>query len=177
MNWQQRRAQQHRHDPISRLRASVAAAPREAKGRNELACALLAQGKLADASEQFACALSLMPELFEQYAKVVATLLQVNPALRAAITRLGSGAPRQPVLDAWIAGDDFSAIARDPLLRNVLELAPVRDLHLERFLTLARRGLLTIACASSATGGPETTDWNSAVRSRANVSSTSTSST
>src|SRR3954454_23067988 len=97
-----------------------------------------------------------MAELFEQSAQVVATLLQVNPPLRAAITRLVSAAPTQPVLEAWIGGDDFSAIARDPLLRNVLEMAPVRDLHLEQFLTLTRRGLLTIACASSATGRPET---------------------
>ena len=132
MNRQQRRAQQRQDDPVSRLRASVAAAPKDARARNELACALLAQGKLAEASEQFARALSLMPELLEQYAQIVAMLLQVNPALRAAIGRLASASAGTAVLGDWIPPGDFSAVARDPLLRSLLELAPVRDLHLER---------------------------------------------
>jgi 2-polyprenyl-3-methyl-5-hydroxy-6-metoxy-1,4-benzoquinol methylase len=156
MNRQRRRAQQRQDDPISRLRASVVAAPKDAKPRNELACALLAQGRLAEASEQFAHALSLMPELLEQYAQIVAMLLQVNPPLRAAISRLASGSAGTAVLGDWIPTGDFRAVARDPLLRSLLELAPVRDLHLERFLTQTRRGLLAVACASRTTDRPDT---------------------
>jgi 2-polyprenyl-3-methyl-5-hydroxy-6-metoxy-1,4-benzoquinol methylase len=156
MNRQQRRTQQRQDDPLSRLRASVAAAPKDARARNELACALLSQGRLAESSEQFAHALSLMPELLEQYAQIFATLLQVNPALRAAISRLASGSAGPTVFDIWIPPGDFSAVARDPLLRCLLELAPVRDLHLERFLTIARRGLLAVACASRTTDRRDT---------------------
>src|ERR671937_577664 len=118
MNRQQRRAGGERHDPTSRYQARVAAEPRDAKARNELACALLAQGNLAQASQQFACALSLMPELLEQYEQIVATLLQVIPALRGCIARLARGSPPLARVDAWLPRGDFSAIARDPLLRT-----------------------------------------------------------
>ena len=97
-----------------------------------------------------------MPELLEQYAQIVAMLLQVSPPLRAAISRLASGSAGTAVLADWIPPGDFSAVARDPLLRSLLELAPVRDLHLERFLTRTRRGLLAIAYASPPTDRPDT---------------------
>jgi len=140
MNRQQRRAQRQPQDPLTPYRAGVAAAPNDAKARNELACALLAHGKLAEASEQFAHALSLMPELFEQYGQIVAMLLQINPALRGYLARLANGPTS--AIEAWLPPADFAAIARDPLFRTVLELAPVRDLPLERFLTLVRRHFL-----------------------------------
>jgi 2-polyprenyl-3-methyl-5-hydroxy-6-metoxy-1,4-benzoquinol methylase len=140
MNRQQRRAQRQPQHSLARYRAGVAAAPNDAKARNELACALLAHAKLAEASEHFAHALSLMPELFEQYGQIVAMLLQINPALRGCLARVASGPTSQ--LEAWLPPDDFSAIVRDPLFRTVLELAPLRDLALERFLTLIRRNFL-----------------------------------
>jgi 2-polyprenyl-3-methyl-5-hydroxy-6-metoxy-1,4-benzoquinol methylase len=157
MNRRQRRAQAKRQDPTSPYRAHVAAEAKDAKARNQLACALLAQGNLAEASEQFACALSLMPQLLEQYAQIVATLLQVNPALRGCIARLASGSPPLARVDAWLPRGDFSAIARDPLIRTLLEVAPIRDLRLERFLTLTRRALLSVAVGADASDWPEKT--------------------
>ena len=46
--------------------------------------------------------------------------------------------------------DGLAAVARDPLLRALLESAPVRDVALERFLTAARSILLETVTAANA---------------------------
>jgi thioredoxin-like negative regulator of GroEL len=75
MNRQLRRTQERRSDPLQPYRDNVAAAPRDAKARNELGCALVATGRLSEAAEQFTGALRLMPELLEQYAQIVGTVV------------------------------------------------------------------------------------------------------
>ena len=121
MNRQQRRAQQQRLDPVAGLRANVAAAPNDARARNALACALHAQGKPAEASEQFARGLMLAPELFQQYPQIVATLLQLNPPLRTAICIASSGyssSRRSPMIPQTIP---WTRLARGPVSRGLAD--------------------------------------------------------
>ena len=56
---------------------------------------LLQQGLLGEAAAEFARAVTLMPELLEQYSSLVATLLNVNPALREGLARVASAWPRE----------------------------------------------------------------------------------
>src|SRR3984893_13848233 len=93
MNRKQRRAaQSNLQDAARRQRQAVAREPEKAQRHNELACMLLQQGGLAGAPAHFARALTLMPELFEQYSALVATLLNVNPPVRAGMARAASAA-------------------------------------------------------------------------------------
>jgi 2-polyprenyl-3-methyl-5-hydroxy-6-metoxy-1,4-benzoquinol methylase len=119
--------------------------PTSAQGHNELACQLLLQGRLDEAATHFARALTLMPELFEEYPHVVATLLKVNPAIRAGFARAASAWPRDVPAKEVLGPSGIAAIARDPMLRAMLESGTVRDLNLERYLTALRRIILALA--------------------------------
>src|SRR4051812_15860263 len=145
MNRKQRRATQSSL-PMSgkRLARAKQREPSSAQGHNELGCQLLLQGHLEEAASHFAHALTLMPDLFEQqYAHLVATLLNVNPAICAGMAR---------VLDAWPRSSGIAAIARDPMLRCMLESATVHNLDLERYLTAVRRIILSIASDATKSG-------------------------
>ena len=126
--------------------------PKSAKEHNDLGGQLLVQGRLEEAAAQFARALTLMPELFEQYAHVVATLLNVNPTVRAGLARVASAWPRDLPAGDLLGSKGVTPIARDPLLRCMLESGTVRDLNLERYLTTLRRIILGMA-ANVATSG------------------------
>src|SRR5260370_25621498 len=92
---QRRAAQSDLQEAAKRHRRAVALRPDDAQAHNELACVLLQQGLLEEAAAEFARAVTLMPELLEQYASVVATLLNVNPAIRAGLARMASAWPRE----------------------------------------------------------------------------------
>jgi 2-polyprenyl-3-methyl-5-hydroxy-6-metoxy-1,4-benzoquinol methylase len=151
MNRQQRRtAQSHLQEVIKRHRRALALRPNDAQAHNELACVLLQQGRSNEAAALFARALRLMPELLEQYPSVVATLLNVNPALRSAVARVAMAWPRElPDIEVLPAAE-AAAVFGDPLLGCMLELATVRDLNLERYLTAVRRTVLDAAARFSA---------------------------
>src|ERR1700732_1682583 len=101
--------------------------PTSAQGHNELACQLLLQGRLDEAATHFARALTLMPELFEQYPALVATLLNVNPPVRAGMARAANAAHVELSSNEIVDASELAAVSRDPLLRCMLECAPVRD--------------------------------------------------
>lgn len=54
---------------------------------------------------------------------------------------------------------DVAALAREPLLRDLMIAAPLRDRQLERLLTSARCGLLAEASGESTSTAPETLDF------------------
>jgi SAM-dependent methyltransferase len=149
MNRQQRRAAQRQQ------KRSPAPKPNDAQGHNALACALLQQGKLHEAAEQFARALVLMPELFDQYPAVVATLLNVNPSIRAGVERVARAWPAELSAQDVLGPGGLAPIASDPLLRCMLESATVRDLALERYLTSLRRIILDMAVRPAASVSDE----------------------
>ena len=103
---------------------------------------LMAQGRFKEASARFARALELVPELAENFADTVATLLKVNPALGEGVARAAAAWPRLVTADELLGATGLAAIADDPMLLGVLETTPVRDLALERFLTSVRAAVL-----------------------------------
>ena len=151
MNRKQRRAAQTQlQEAVKGLRRAIALRPRDAQAHNELAVALLHQGELEEAASLFARGVALMPELLEQYRNLVATLLKVNPALRAGFARVADAWPRELPDAEVLEQATAAAVLRDPLLRCMLEAGPVRDLNLERYLTRLRRLMLDLALGSSA---------------------------
>jgi len=76
-------------------------------------------------------------------------LAKRKPALMQCVERVAAAWPKR------LAGNDLwtppeqSAICTDPLLRTLMESAPICDLDLERFLTSARRALLADALAAT----------------------------
>jgi trans-aconitate methyltransferase len=129
-----------------------------AQEQNELACRLLTQGRLSEAATHFARALTLMPELLEQYAQVVTTLLNVSPAVREGIARVGKAWPRELAAEELLGTQGIAAISDDPLLRCLLESSTVRDLNLERYLTSLRRIVLGLALTAAEDNSSPCTD-------------------
>jgi hypothetical protein len=107
---------------------------------------------LEEGSAHFARAVTLMPELLEQYRSLVATLLNTNPTIRMGLPRVASAWPRELPAEETLGTAGFAALARDPLLRCMLESATVRDLNLERYLTALRRIMLEIASGDATAG-------------------------
>jgi SAM-dependent methyltransferase len=125
---------------------SAAADPMSAQAHNEVGAQLLVLGRLEEASGHFAQALKLVPELFEEYTQVVATLLRVNPAIREGFGRVGDAWPRELSAAEVLGKGGIAAIANDPMLGCMLESGPVRDINLERYLAALRRFVLDLAC-------------------------------
>ncbi len=124
------------------FRRAIAAKPDNAQAYNDLACVLVEQGRLEDAAVQFRRALTLVPELLEQSAAVVETLVKVNPLVGEGMARMAAAGPSLPAAETVLGIKGLAGVARDPLLRCVLESAPVRDVNLERLLTSIRRHIL-----------------------------------
>jgi len=120
--------------------------PTSAQAHNELGCRLVMEGRLDEAAAQFAHALTLMPDLLEQqYTNLVTTLLNVNPSIRAGIARVVGRWPRDLRAEEIFGPSGIAPIARDPMLRCMLECGTVRNIDLERYLTAVRRIILSNA--------------------------------
>ncbi len=120
-----------------------------AQANNDLACVLQTQGRLREASEHFARALSLMPQLFDAFTGVCATLVSVLPPIGEAMRRAAEVWPKPlPADQLFGRTNGLADIADDPLLLCILQTTPVREFALERVLTLLRAALL----ADAATG-------------------------
>jgi SAM-dependent methyltransferase len=128
-------------EAIAQLRRAISIEPNSGRSYNNLAVVVLAQGNLAEACTQFARALALTPELFESYPDVVATLLQLNPTLKAAVARAMDAWPRRLSIAEMFGPAGLAAISDDPLLRCMLVSATVRSVELERLLTNVRGAL------------------------------------
>jgi 2-polyprenyl-3-methyl-5-hydroxy-6-metoxy-1,4-benzoquinol methylase len=150
MNRKQRRAAEDRRPPSGKRPAAVELTT--GQEHNELGVRLLAQGRLEDAAVQFARALTLVPEALEQYPAVIATLLNVNPAIRAGIERMAGAWPRDLSMEELLGPHGIGPVARDPMLRSILESATVRDLDLERYLTSLRGVILAMAVDVTSSG-------------------------
>jgi len=135
--------QQNRLDEAARVyKRLLVIKPDHAEASNNLACVLQTQGKLAEASARFAQALQLTPQLFGQFAAIRATVVGVLPVLGEAIRRANEMWPQHLPLDRLFDEQGRAAISADPLLQTVLRSSPVRDVALERLLTVLRAALL-----------------------------------
>jgi 2-polyprenyl-3-methyl-5-hydroxy-6-metoxy-1,4-benzoquinol methylase len=127
----------------------LARKPDHAQASINLGCVLHAQGKLNEASAWFAHYLTLIPQLFDQFRGVCATLVGVLPPLGEAIRRTNAAWPNRLTADQLLGSAWLSAIAADPLLLCLLQSTPVRDIALERVLTALRLALLKAAADAS----------------------------
>ena len=128
--------------------------PDYAEAHNGLGCVLQAQKKSREASACFARALELMPQLFEQFEPICATLVAILPQLGNAMRRANEAWPSRLSLTQLLSGAQFALIAADPLLVTVLQSTPVRDVALERVLTMFRAALLGEAAADTLVDEP-----------------------
>ena len=119
--------------------------PDHAQACNNLGVVLLAQGKLNEASGRFAQALTLMPQLFEQFNGVCETLAGVLPPIGEAMRRAIAAWPNRLNADQLLGGAGLAAIGADPMLLCMLQSVPARKAGLELVLTALRGALL--ACA------------------------------
>ena len=116
--------------------------PDHAEAANNLGVVLLAQGKLREASASFARSLSLMPQLFEQYSGVTATLVAVLPAFGEAMRRAARAWPNRLTIEQLFGSAGLAAIGDDPMLLCLLQSVPARTIELEFVLTSLRAALI-----------------------------------
>jgi len=141
-----RSQQQNQLQDATRLyKRLLALKPDHAEASNNLGCVLQAQGKLTEASARFAHALSLMPQLFDQFSRVCATLVAVLPPIGEAIRQTAAAWPIRLTVDRLFGSSGLATIADDPLLLCILQSIPIRDVALERVLTSLRLSLLDAA--------------------------------
>jgi 2-polyprenyl-3-methyl-5-hydroxy-6-metoxy-1,4-benzoquinol methylase len=119
--------------------------PDHAQASNNLGCVLQVQGKLNEASARFAQALTLMPQLFEQFNGVCATLAAVLPPIGEAMRRAIAAWPSRLTADQLLGGAGLRAICEDPMLLSLLQSVPARKTELELVLTSLRAALLNEA--------------------------------
>ncbi len=107
---------------------------------NNLACLLLEDGKLREASEIFAQLLAATPELADNSQGIIASLYAVNPAFVDATTKANQADFTNA--EGLFGADGVRAIMRDPLLLRVLQSMTVRDTGLEIVLTAVRADMM-----------------------------------
>ena len=73
------------------------------------------------------------------------SLVMLNKDIRDCIDRADQSWPRRLSRQALFDAMGLAAVARDPLLRSLLESSPVQSVAMERFLTQARHALLLLA--------------------------------
>jgi len=81
-----------------------------------------------------------------------ASVVRQNPVINGCIERAAAAWPRRLGMAELFGASGETAVVRDPLLRALLNAAPVRDAALERFLTSARLALLDAAEGRSPPG-------------------------
>lgn len=125
----------------------LALKPAHAEAYNNLGRVLQAQGKPHEASAAYARALTLMPQLFDQYAGICGTLIALLPALGEALRKATNSWPQRLGIEELLGDNGLATIVGNPLLRCLLEATPVREIALERLLTMLRAELLAQAAA------------------------------
>lgn len=115
---------------------------------NNLGAALLALGKLPEASERFRQAVLLQPAALDDFTALTGALAQLCPPLAAAAASAEQAWPERLPIDALFDGDGFAAAANDPLFEMILQTTTVRTAGFERLLTMLRHDLLRLAHAT-----------------------------
>jgi 2-polyprenyl-3-methyl-5-hydroxy-6-metoxy-1,4-benzoquinol methylase len=142
----ERHQQQNKLNDAARLyKRLLLLKPDHAQACNNLGVVLLAQGKLNEASARFAQALTLMPQLFEQFNGVCETLAGVLPPIGEAMRRAIAAWPNRLTADQLLGGGGLAAIGADPMLLCLLQSVPARKAGLELVLTGLRVALLASA--------------------------------
>lgn len=133
-------------DAVRAYRRVLAIDADHAETCNNLGRVLQSQGKRKDASVYYARSLALMPQLWEQYAQICATLFSLLPELAEGLRRQAAAWPQRLSLDDLFSSN-LDAVAVDPLFLHLLQSTTVRDVGFERLLTAMRHSLLRAAAA------------------------------
>lgn len=87
-------------------------------------------------------------------ARVCIDLVKLVPDVAGCVARAVEAWPRPLPAQALFGANGLAALAADSLLSALLDAAPICDVEIERFLTMARRALLDTACdVSDSTDG------------------------
>jgi SAM-dependent methyltransferase len=121
---------------------------------NNLGAALLALGRLPEASERFRQAVLLQPAALDDFAALAGALTRLCPPLAAAAARAEQGWPERLPIEALFDADGFDAAATDPLFETILQTTTVRTVGYERLLTMLRHALLRAALATAPDARP-----------------------
>ncbi|MFZ5524105.1 MAG: tetratricopeptide repeat protein [Pseudomonadota bacterium] len=78
-------------------------------------------------------------------ARVSTDVIKLNPEIRVCMTRAISAWPQRLSAQAMYGPAGISAIAKDAILRALLEATPISDIEMERFLTMVRHTMLEAA--------------------------------
>lgn len=149
-------------DAVRAYHRLLALKPTHAEAHNNLGRVLQAQGKAHEASAAYARALTLMPQLLDQYAGICGTLVALLPVLGEALRKAANSWPQRLNIDELLGDGGLAAIAGDPLLRCLLEVTPVREIALERLLTMLRAGVL-VQATTNASANEDTLAFASAL--------------
>ena len=137
---------QHKLDEAARLyKRLLLLKPDDAKACNNLGLVLLAQGKRNEASACFAQALTLMPQLFEQFGGICQTLAAVSPPIGEAVRRALAAWPSRLTANQLFDDAGRSAIYEDPLTLCMLQSVTARNIGFELVLTALRAAMLADA--------------------------------
>src|SRR5262249_55825161 len=82
-------------------------------------------------------------------------LAKHDATIAQCVARVAQAWPRRLAGDELWTASERTAICADPLLRALMESAPICDLDLERFLTCARREMLDDSLATAPGGKTE----------------------
>lgn len=86
-----------------------------------------------------------------ELSRAAANLTKCEPAIDACVTRAVLAWPQRLSARDLFGAGGIESVAADPLLQALLESAPVCDMEMERFLTMARHALLELAGAAVST--------------------------
>ncbi|MBF8277128.1 MAG: Methyltransferase type 11 [Candidatus Brocadiaceae bacterium] len=96
----------------------------------------------------------------DDLARISTDLVKLNPEIEGCIARAAAAWPlRLPAQDLF-GTNGLAMLAADPLLCALLVSAPICDLELERFLTMARRAMLQTAAGMRASDAESGTALN-----------------
>ena len=77
--------------------------------------------------------------------RICIDLVKLDPDIAGCVARAVEAWPRPLPGQTLFGANGLAAVAADPLLSALLDAAPICDIEMERFLTMARRALLDAA--------------------------------
>ena len=87
--------------------------------------------------------------------QVSTDLVRLDPDIGACVTRAANAWPLRLSAQDLFGPNGLATLAADTLLCALLDAAPICDIEMERFLTMARRAMLEVVAGMTATGNED----------------------
>jgi len=88
-----------------------------------------------------------------ELARIGTDLVKLDPVIGGCVARAADAWPLRLSAQALFGPNGLATVAADPLLCALLNAAPICDIEMERFLTMARRAMLEAAAGMTASDG------------------------